>query len=81
MIDLKDTEKLHPSGGELKLNLYKNLSWSHYRELLTVDNDEARLFYEREAAECGWSKIRNTRDDFHTIKIFILKENKVNERN
>lgn len=33
-----------------------NLSWSHYRTLLSVDNSEARDFYEREAAECGWTK-------------------------
>jgi len=54
--ELENPEKLHPSGGELKINFHQNLSWSHYRALLTVDSDEARLFYEREAAECGWSK-------------------------
>ncbi len=31
------------------------LSWSHYCELLKVDNLSARSFYEIEAAENGWS--------------------------
>ena len=41
-----------PAGAEFN----SNLSWSHYRALMRVDNIEARDFYEREAAECGWSK-------------------------
>ena len=32
------------------------LSWSHYRALMRVTDEHARTFYEREAAECGWSK-------------------------
>ncbi len=32
------------------------LSWSHYRALMRIKNEQARLFYEREAIECGWSK-------------------------
>lgn len=32
------------------------LTWSHYRALMRVDNLDARDFYEREAVECGWSK-------------------------
>ena len=32
------------------------LSWSHYRALMRVSDSEARDFYEREAAECGWTK-------------------------
>lgn len=31
------------------------LSWSHYRELLRVSNDDARAWYAREASEQGWS--------------------------
>ena len=31
------------------------LTWTHYRELLRVQNDEARAWYEREAASQGWS--------------------------
>ncbi len=32
------------------------LFWSHYRALMRVKNEKARIFYEREAVECGWSK-------------------------
>ena len=31
------------------------LTWTHYRELLRVKNDQARAWYEREAAGQGWS--------------------------
>ncbi len=31
------------------------LSWTHYRKLLTVENEGARAFYEIEAAREGWS--------------------------
>lgn len=33
----------------------QNLSWSHYRELMRVNNLEARAFYERESACNNWS--------------------------
>ena len=32
------------------------LSWSHYRVLMRIVDEKARLFYETEAIECGWSK-------------------------
>ena len=35
--------------------LCKQLSWSHYRTLITVDNRDARDFYLSEAAKCKWS--------------------------
>lgn len=63
------SEKVHPTGGELTptekrsstvgelLNGFSPfLSWSHYRALMRVENEKARLFYEQEAIECGWSK-------------------------
>ncbi len=31
------------------------MSWSHYRTLLQVDSDDARLWYEREAVNQAWS--------------------------
>src|SRR5260370_13659148 len=31
------------------------LPWSHYVRLMTVSREEARKFYEVEAAPCGWS--------------------------
>lgn len=49
-------KKSHPAGGELIMNFHPNLSWSHYRALMTVEKSIARDFYEKEAVECGWSK-------------------------
>ena len=62
-------EKLHPAGGELVANhkgppsgyemrsgFSPQLSWSHYRALMRVKNENARCFYEQEAIECGWNK-------------------------
>lgn len=53
----------HPTGDELitinkksLAGLSLQLSWSHYRALIRVQNKKARLFYEKEAIECGWSK-------------------------
>jgi predicted nuclease of restriction endonuclease-like (RecB) superfamily len=34
--------------------LCHDLSWSHYRALLKVDNEQARLFYEDECKKSGW---------------------------
>ncbi len=34
------------------------LTWSHYRALMRVDKVQARDFYEREAIDCGWSKVQ-----------------------
>ena len=52
-----------PSGDELitvnaisSTGFSTQLSWSHYRALMRVKNDKARLFYEKETIECGWSK-------------------------
>lgn len=35
--------------------LRSELSWTHYRLLLRVENDQARQFYMQEAVECNWS--------------------------
>jgi len=35
--------------------LRSELSWTHYRLLLRVENDQARQFYLQEAIECNWS--------------------------
>jgi len=35
--------------------LHPNLSWTHYRTLLRVDNTEARAFYEIEAVKNNWT--------------------------
>lgn len=39
-----------PSGKSFKL-----LSWTHYRSLIRVTNPKARVWYEKEALEQGWS--------------------------
>lgn len=35
--------------------LRPELSWTHYRALMKVEDDGARKFYLEEAAKCGWS--------------------------
>src|SRR5205823_14022344 len=35
--------------------LRRQLSWTHYRLLLRVENPEARSFYEAESVNTGWS--------------------------
>ena len=49
---------LHPPGGELDtaLTFSPQLTWSHYRALMRVQEQPARQFYEQEAISCGWSK-------------------------
>lgn len=49
-------QKEHQTGGEFGNGFNPQLSWSHYRALMRVANHEARDFYEKEAAECGWNK-------------------------
>ena len=46
----------YPVGSELNTGFNPQLSWSHYRALIRVKKDDARLFYEQEAAECSWDK-------------------------
>jgi len=48
----------YPTGTELPHGFSPHLSWSHYRALMRVENGAARDFYEREASECGWSKVQ-----------------------
>jgi len=35
--------------------LRSELSWTHYRLLLRVENDQARQFYMQETIDCNWS--------------------------
>lgn len=53
-------EKLHPVGGESdsvsSAGISDALSWTHYRLLMRVENDQARSFYEIEAARNKWSR-------------------------
>jgi len=43
-----------------------NLSWSHYRVLMRIENRNARNFYEAEAARQGWS-VRQLERQVHTL--------------
>ena len=54
--DLAPSQIRHPSGTQSDVGVMGELSWSHYRALMRVEDRAARDFYEREAAECGWSK-------------------------
>ena len=50
------TPKQHPMGVESATGFHPDLSWSHYRALMRVENEEARQFYEQEAARNRWTK-------------------------
>jgi predicted nuclease of restriction endonuclease-like (RecB) superfamily len=67
--ELKNIDKSFPSGseytipqvassmgGELVQGFAPQLSWSHYRALMRVQDENVRNFYEQETIECGWSK-------------------------
>jgi len=68
--DFHLSEKCYPSGSEFPNDkkvlqtarertqgtFHPNLSWSHYRALMRVENKNARDFYETEAVHCGWKK-------------------------
>ncbi len=49
-------QKQHPTGIESTQGFHPDLSWSHYRALMRVENEEARQFYEQEAARNRWNK-------------------------
>ncbi len=63
--DLATTQIVRPRGAESVQGFSPQLSWSHYRMLMRVDNIDARNFYEREAIEGGWSK-RTLERQVHT---------------
>ncbi|MFH1777840.1 MAG: PDDEXK nuclease domain-containing protein [Candidatus Omnitrophota bacterium] len=43
------------SGSKIRYALRSELSWTHYRLIMRVDNARARDYYMNEAAESGWS--------------------------
>lgn len=65
----------HPAGSKSLAGFSPQLSWSHYRALMRVEKHEARDFYEREAAECGWSKTQLERQ-IHTAYYERILKNK-----
>jgi hypothetical protein len=50
------SRKSYPSGSECLNGFSPQLSWSHYRALMRVNNEKARLFYEHESITCGWDE-------------------------
>lgn len=46
----------YPMGSESPSGFHPNLSWSHYRALMRVENSAARQFYETEAVQSNWSR-------------------------
>jgi len=70
-VELIFAKKNSPAVSESKNGFHPNLSWSHYRALMRVSNDEARRFYEMEAAECGWSKAQLERQTLRRQGIFM----------
>lgn len=46
--------------------LCSELSWSHYRLLMRVEDEKARAFYEGEAAKAGWS-VRQMQRQINTM--------------
>lgn len=48
--------KGYPAGSESPPDFHPNLSWSHYRALMRVENIAARQFYETEAVQSNWSR-------------------------
>ena len=48
--------KGYTAGGESAQGFSPQLSWSHYRALMRVENTPARDFYEREAVAGAWDK-------------------------
>jgi predicted nuclease of restriction endonuclease-like (RecB) superfamily len=53
---------------EKRYTLRSELSWSHYRLIMRVEDAEARAYYIREAADQGWSSRqleRNIRSGWH----------------
>ena len=58
-------KKSYPVGNQSLQGFSPQLSWSHYRALMRVENLNTRDFYEREAVEGGWDK-RTLERQIHT---------------
>lgn len=50
------SEISYPPGSQLPPGFHPNLSWSHYRALMRVENGAARQFYENESVQANWSR-------------------------
>ncbi len=73
--------KGRPVGDELMeagKGFHPNLSWSHYRALMRVENPAARQFYEEESVVGGWSR-RQLERQIHSLfyeRILASKDKK-----
>ena len=58
--------------------LRPELSWTHYRSLMRVEDEEARAFYFDEAVKCGWSSRQLDRqiNSFYYQRILASKDKK-----
>jgi predicted nuclease of restriction endonuclease-like (RecB) superfamily len=54
--ELDVVEKRYPAGSESLAGFHPNLTWSHYRALMRVEDEKTRDFYETEAVRCSWDK-------------------------
>ncbi|HMO52856.1 MAG TPA: PDDEXK nuclease domain-containing protein [Kiritimatiellia bacterium] len=62
--EFNNGQMAYPVGTELeptrhaegRSGFHPDLGWSHYRALMRVETEEARLFYEHEAVQGRWSK-------------------------
>ena len=56
--------------------LRSELSWTHYRSLMRVEDEEARNFYLEETAKCGWSSRQLDRqiNSFYYQRILASKD-------
>ncbi len=63
-----------PNANALRLEL----SWTHYRSLMRVEDEEARAFYLDEAVRCGWSSRQLDRqiNSFYYQRILASKDKK-----
>lgn len=69
----------------IRYSLRSELSWTHYRLLMRIDNLERRDFYIKESAECNWSvrQLERQIDSFYYERLLATqqsgKENVKNE--
>jgi predicted nuclease of restriction endonuclease-like (RecB) superfamily len=85
--ELKETSKHHIESGVLEdISLAVNipiknkgfsplLGWSHYRELMNVENKNERLFYEIEAEKENWD-VEHLKHQIHTLLFARLLKSK-----
>jgi len=74
--ELPSDQIRHMTCAESMPQFNPQLSWSHYRLLMRVADASAREFYEREAAECGWSYAQLERQIKTCYYDRLLKNNK-----